>query len=458
MTYPHNDGMSRLLPWWCVLLLACTDGGVGGPGGPADDDTASPDDDTTSDDDDSGLLEHVPAGWSPPEYDSAVLPDGVPVVSIEIDPEAMARLDADPFAAADEQGVFIDSDGVAHEVDLNYRGAYQLLNVMTYYGLRNWKVKFAADDLYEGRREWNLNYEPHFKQKLAFDLFRFAGVAVPGAQHVVLQLNGAYQGMYLRYEDPDDKRWLLEQFGDDEGDLYKGAFDIPDQPQCFADLTWLGPSDEDYVCHYSKKTNDEVAPDDFGVLRDFITDLNEVPDEEFLEWLETRFDVERLRSYLVVSNFIANWDSYPQRPKNYWLYEDLHAERMVYVPWDLDNTFNPYTDPSYNQMGTTASVLFDLLSSDYDPPHEDEGYERPLVRRLMAIEDQQLAYLDRYRELCQDILSRAYLDDRLTALTAIVVPEISTTDRQRLESHESSTREFILQRSLAVEAELVQLP
>ena len=450
--------MSRLLLCCCILLVACDGGGSGGPDPPeiVDDDTAD-DDAATPDDDDTGFLETVPAGWSAPEYDSSELPDGVPVVRIEIDPDAMARLDADPFAAPDERGVFVDPLGQSHEVDLNYRGAYALLNVMTYYDLRNWKVKFDADDPYEGRREWNYNYEPHFKQKLAFDLFRFAGVAVPGARHVVLELNGEYQGMYLQYEDPDDKRWLLEQFGDDEGDLYKAAFDIPYQPQCFADLTWLGPSDEDYVCHYSKKTNDEVAPDDFSVLRAFITDLNDVPDEEFLEWLETSFDVERLRSYLVVSNFIANWDSYPQRPKNFWLYQDPNAERMVYIPWDLDNTFSPYTDPTYNQMGTTASVLFDLLHSDYEPPHEDEGYERPLARRLMTFEDQQQAYLDRYWELSGDILSAAYLDARLTALAEIVAPEISQTDRQRLESAEGPVRSFIQQRTQAVEAELEAL-
>ena len=449
--------MPRILLACCLVFIACEDSGLGGPD---DDVEVIPDDDNDDNDDDDNddaPLEIVPGAWEPPQYDSSELPDGVPTVYLEIDADAMQRLDADPFAAEDEQGVFVDGDGHTHQVDLNYRGAYQLLNVWNGYGLRNWKVKFAADDLYEGRREWNLNYEPHFKQKLAMDLFRFAGVAVPGARHVVLVLNGEYQGMYLEYEDPDDKRWLWEQFGNDEGDLYKAAFDIPEQPQCFADLTWLGPDDSDYFCHYSKKTNDEVAPDDYSVLIEFITDLNETPDEEFVAWLEGNFDVDRLRSYLAVSNFIANWDSYPQRPKNFWLYQDLEAGRMVYVPWDVDNTFNPYIDDNFNQMGTTASVLFDLLQSDYEPFHAEEGYERPLVRRMMAVEDQQQAYLDRYWELSQGILSAPYLDERLTALTGIVQPAISSTDVQRMESAEGSLRTFIQQRTAAVQAELAVL-
>jgi len=438
------------MPCLCFLLVACDPGGRT----PADDDTSVPGDDDDLDGDPP--LEHIPDAWRPPEYDSGELPDGMPRVEIQIDAEAMARLDADPFLAADERGVFVDPDSVAHEVDLCYRGAYQLDNVINAYDLRNWKVKFDADDSYRGSREWNFNYEPHFAQKLAQDLFRFAGVAVPGPQHVVLQVNGAYQGMYLQYEDPDSKGWLFEQFGDDEGDLYKAAFDLPGMTQYFANLTWLGPDDADYLLHYNKKTNTGAAPDDYGVVREFITDLNDVPDDEFAAWFEDNVDVDRLRSYLVVSNFIANWDSYPQRPKNFWLYQDLRAGRMVYIPWDLDNTFSPYTDPSYNQMGTSVSVLYNLAQCDYAPPHGNEGVDRPLVRRWIALDGEEQAYLDRYRELVDELLNAAYLDARLDGLTDIVWDEISVADRQRLESYNATLRSFVHQRAAFVADELDQ--
>ena len=45
-------------------------------------------------------------------------------------------------------------------------------------------------------------------------------------------------------------------------------------------------------------------------------------------------------------------------------------------------------------------------------------------------------------------------DRRLTALTEIVSPEISETDRQNLISAESTTRTFIAERTAFVEAEL----
>jgi len=406
---------------------------------------------------DSDVTETLPDIWEPPEWDPDELPADVPTVAIEISAEAMARLDAAPYTADDEVGVFIDEVGVRHDVDLNYRGAYALRNVMSCCDLRNWKVKFASDDRYLDRREWNFNYEPHVRQKLAYDLFRFAGLAAPGAQHVLLEVNGEPQGLYLRYEDPDNLRWLSDSFGDDEGDLYKAAYDLPELPVCWADLTWLGSDDADYPCHYNKKTN-LGDPDDYGVIRGFITDLNGASDAEIEAWLEGAFDVDRFLSYLAVSNFIANWDSYPQRPKNYWLYEDPRTERVVFIPWDLDGTFNPYVDGTWNQMGTTASIFFNLLESDYAPPNAEEGVERPLARRVMALEGHREAYVARYRALSEGVLSPEYLEARLAALTELAIQAASASDGQQLRAAERDVSAFIQQRAERVRAELDSLP
>jgi len=396
--------------------------------------------------------------WSRPAPDPDELPATVRTIDIEIDPDAMARLDADPYHADDEDGSFIDEDGVTHEVRLNYRGAYALLDVMRSYDLRNWKVEFADDDPWRDRQTWNFNYQPHFAAQLSMDLMRFAGVPVPEPEHVVLEVNGVVQGVYLSYPDPDDTRWLEEWFGDPDGDLYKAAYDLPYEPQCFADLTWLGDADSDYACHYTKHTNTAVDPADVAVLRAFLDPLNHLSDEEFAAWADGAIDVDSLLSYLVVSNFVANWDSYPQRPKNYWLYQDVHGGRMVYIPWDLDATFDPSTDATFNKMGTTASLLYNLQTSEYAPVDEGEGTERPLVRRLFARDEIVQAYLARYEELSATILSADYLNDRLDALEDQLEPYASSTDLSRLRSAHSSVASFISARTAHVQADLDALP
>jgi spore coat protein CotH len=415
--------------------------------------------------------------WVEEEIDPETVPEDVPTVEIIIAAADQASLDAAPFYGDDVEGAFIDGSGERYElVDLNYRGAYALLGLLNNdpIGRRNWKVKFPKDNMYRGRREWNFNFEPHLRQKLAYDLMTYAGVKVPSAQHVVLKVNGETMGLYLQYEDPDSKDWLFDAFGNDEGDLYKVATDKPaseGQPDMkyFADTTYLGDLDTDYLLHYNKKTNhkDPLIADDYSVVRNFLFELNDTPDGDFESWITAAFDVDAFISYLVVSNFISNWDGFSQRPKNFWLFENRRTDQMVYIPWDMDATFQTWRD-DFNQMGTDASVFFDLRSADYSPIHSEEGTERPLARRLFDQAVFEEAYIARYRELADTILSEDYLQDRIDALNALVQPALSdratpggwtgsSSERIDYEADLEDVRAFVTDRAASVSGQLSAL-
>lgn len=396
----------------------------------------------------------------PSSIDIHELPGEFPSVNIQISQEAMDILDDDPFEGEDQLGTFIAGDGTQYVgIDINYRGAYALQTLM--YGAntshqRNWKVKFDNDQTYRSRREWNYNYEPHLRQKLALDLLKFNGVKVPSSRHVLLHVNGDEHGLYVEYEDPDNKDWLCDMYGHDNGDLFKAAFDIPNEPQYFGTLEILGTQDSDYLLHFNKKTNHKVAPDDYSTLRTFIEQLNNTDDAQFESWLEANFDVDGFISYLVVSNFISNWDSYPQRPKNYWIYENRREFKMVFIPWDLDATFEegwPGTS-AYNQMGTTCSVFFNLQNQDYETPHSEEGIERPLVRRMMNMSKYMDAYVENYRNAVDRILNPTFLNNRIDALTDIIHDHISEDDLDHLEGSNTQIKEYIQERYESVSAEL----
>jgi spore coat protein CotH len=246
-------------------------------------------------------------------------------------------------------------------------------------------------------------------------------VKVPSARHVLFSVNGQVHGLYLEYEDPDNKTWLRDKFADDTGDLYKAAFDLPNEPVYFGTTEYLGDSDANYLLHYNKKLNNNgAAEQDYALLRAFLLGLNSTPEAQYQAWLETHFDVEKFISYLVVGNFMSNWDSLPQRPKNYWLYEVRKAGRWVFIPWDMDATFQ--SDVGYlNPMGTDASIFaqFDGFE-DYPGRHEEEGTERPLVRLTMSHEAFRQAYVARYREALETFLDEEYLLSRIDRLTALV--------------------------------------
>jgi hypothetical protein len=394
-----------------------------------------------------------------PTLDIREFPTGVGSVGIEISEADQATLEAEPWLAEDVSGTFVDEQGVRYEsVSLNYRGAYALLNLVNANRpQRNWKVKFGSEAPYLDRREWNFNYEPHVRQKLAYDLMRFAGVRVPPAEHVLLRVNGEPRGITLRYADPDSKGWLHDAFGSDRGDLFKAAYDLPGEPQYFALLTYLGPNDQDYFLHFNKKlNNDNEAATDYSSLRTFISALNDTPDAEFPDWLRANFDVERFTSYLVVSNFIANWDSYPQRPKNYWLYQSPLDTRWSYVPWDMDGTFQ-FSLNGNSPLGALGSIFHEFDQFDGRDPATDEGTERPLVRRMMQQGEFRAAYVARYRELTSTILSAEYLTDRATRLLELLEGVASEEDGERLSENNDEILDFVQQRSENVARQLGEL-
>lgn len=458
-----------------ALLLTACEGQTGSSednDGPAADTAQSSDTDGVTDNDTGS--ERNPDTWVEETVDPTELPDDVPTVEIVISAEGQAALEAAPFYGDDVPGGFVNGDGRQYgDVNISYRGAYQLMNLINGdpHGRRNWKVKFPKDDMYQGRREWNFNFEPHLRQKLAYDLMKFAGVKVPNARHVVLLVNGEPQGLYLQYADPDSKDWLFDQFGDESGDLYKAATDMPaseGEPEMkyFADTTYLGDSDADYRYHYRKMTNhkDPAIADDVSVLRDFLDNVNHLSDDELPGWIDTSLDVDRFLSYLVVSNFISNWDSFPQRPKNFWLFENRRTDQMVFIPWDMDNTFQTW-ESDFNQMGTDTPILYCLRSMEYRPIHSEEGTDRPLAFRLMNQTSIEQAYLARYRELSDTILSADYLNDRIDALNALIAPQLTdaitgegwtgqTTERSDFEGALDDVRDYVDARTRSIEGQL----
>jgi hypothetical protein len=388
--------------------------------------------------------------------DSALVPSFIPgtgpyldTVQILIHPDSIASLDLDPTGDWDVHGDFIDGAGHLYDyIQLHYRGASNLLGLINSGSpQRNWKVKVDKDDMYRERREWNLNYSMHARQELAYHLFAQAGVPCISTRHVNLLLNGESHGLYLEYEDPDNKPWLEDSFGDDSGDLFKAALDIPGETSYFAELTYLGPESTDYFNHFRKKTNHNVAPEDYTSVRDLVIHINFTPNEVFMDSLERHFDTDAFISYLVVSNFISNWDGYPHRGKNYWLYQDASRDNMFsFIPWDLDATFGIQIH-DWNQMGTYADLFYQFDRTDWAGHNPAERADRPLVRRMMRFAQYRNAYINRYKEALSTILMKEKLFADLDSLDRLVRQNSRSYEYQVFHNSITTTKVFVHQRT-----------
>lgn len=381
-------------------------------------------------------------------------------VHIQVEPDSIHFLELDPFLSRDVLGNFIGSDGVEREnVDVNFRGAYALrFLIKRKYKQRNWKIKVAKSAKYRNRREWNYNYEVELRHRLSHNLFAAAGVPTVSARNVNLFLNGDLHGLYTEFEDPDNKDWLKEVFGDNDGDLYKASYTIPNEPRQFAKLNYLGDQDSSYFLHYRKKTNKKGDKEfDYSSIRRFIYQLNFIEDEHFVDSIQTLFEVDEFIRYLVVQNFISHWDSYPQRPKNYWLYQNPETDKWSFIPWDLDNTFqNGYGN--LNKMGNDVSVFYQFDSYEsIGSKHEQEYNERPLVRRLMGFPQFRNRYINSYKYALNHYLAKDTILSRIEAIKQEVKQFASTSDYSAFNENTDDVIYFVNEKYKNVTDELSQI-
>ena len=376
-------------------------------------------------------------------------------INIVIAQDSIDKLESQPYSNEDVHGDF-EIDGTTFEnVEIHYRGAFYLFTLINQGSLRNWKVKFSKENKLEDRREWNFNYENYIRQNLAYHVFKEANVPVVSSENVLLSVNGNLQGLYLKYEDPDNKDWLKDVFGDNDGDLYKAAFDQPGQPKYFADLTYLGPADDDYFLHYRKQTNKNGLDEfDYSSIRDFTALINQTPDAEFEQTILANFDVEEFIEYMVVSNFIANWDSYPFRPKNFFLYDNPEDGKWHFIPWDLDGTFQDYGNR--NPIRTTGSIYhyFDGIAPYNNTP--TEPLNRPLIWRIMEIDKFRDKYCYEYQKAIDTYLSSDYLFGFIDSIAMGVANNTSGQELNDFNNDVDDVKAFITARFQNVTNELNQ--
>ena len=374
-------------------------------------------------------------------------------INIQIEQDSIDELESHPYTNEDVHGNFIINGDTSNYVELHYRGAWYLWTLMQQGSLRNWKVKFPKSNRFENRREWNFNYENYIRQNLAYHVFGQANVPVVSSENVILFINGQKQGLYLKYEDLDNKRWLKDVFGDNDGDLYKAAYDMPNETKRFADLTYLGGDDSDYFLHYRKQTNKDGADEfDYSSIRDFISLINHTSDADFEETILENFAVEEFIRYLVVANFSANWDSYPYRPKNFSLYNNPEDGKWHFIPWDLDGTFQE--GGNRNSIGATGSIYhyFDGIA-----PYNhtaNEPLNRPLVWRLMENDWFRDKYCYEYHQAIDTYLSKDYLYQVIDSMALGVSNNTSGQELTAFNQDVVNTKNFISKRVLNVTSQL----
>ena len=262
------------------------------------------------------------------------------------------------------------------------------------------------------------------KDRLAYGLFRAAGVHAPRSAHARLIINGADQGLFALVEDIDGE-FVEDHFravdGSGEGNLYKEVWPVAATP-------------EPYRAALETNRGDTTSVD--RMVR-FAGALRTATPATFRQILSTWTDLPALVSYLAVDRLIDHWDGIvgwycsSQNPAsctnhNYYWYEETARDRVHLIPWDLDLTMqvpspirSQYGMPDWNASTSDCALRRIFLGLWGRPPACD---------RFIGLMAQVLwpDYQARTAELLAGPASAPALEAEIARMEALLAPEVAT--------------------------------
>ncbi len=264
----------------------------------------------------------------------------VPAVYIEIHPDTLAWIYANPNSDKEFRAVFVFDNGTVRDtveqVGFRLRG-----NTSRNSKKKSFKVSFntfTPGGKYYGVEKMNLNGEHNdpsvMRSKLMWDILRRWNIPAPRANHVRVHINGTYFGLYINVEHIDEE-FALSRFGNKDGNLYKCLYP--------ADLAYRGTDPDSYKLWngtrwtYELKTN--IEENDFSDLGQLIGILHNTQDQDLVCALDRVFNVQDYLKIMAAQIFCGDWDGYLYNKNNFYLYHNTITGRLEYIPYDVDNSF-----------------------------------------------------------------------------------------------------------------------
>lgn len=396
--------------------------------------------------------------------DEVVFPkDKVVDVKITIDPEdfqdMLDNASAEEYkpASVNYNGQQIDNIGIRTKGNLSLRSVVQMSDSDRY----SFKLSFNeyVNQTLGGLEKINLNNNysdaSYMREYLAYELAETMGLPTPKYSFVNIYINGELWGFYLAVEQIGTA-YLERHFDHAYGALYKGVM-----TGTGSDLMWLG-DDPDLYTGLELKSKSHNG----NVLTDMLDELNHGTDYESVLF------VEEALKYIALNVVTNNTDSYIGGNKqNYYLYEEDGVFSIL--PWDYNMAFgglgggmgmgrggqwrnqaaeNAAADTAAN-VGSTANdntennaaAPLQLPDGEFlqapannqgqdanaaprqsstalliDEPTQGALAERPLVAKLLAVDDYKEKYHDIIKEAIEGYLSEDSFSARVEQLKQMI--------------------------------------
>lgn len=281
-------------------------------------------------------------------------------------------------ASVNYNGVQFDHVGIRTKGNLSLRSV-----VNSDSDRYSFKISFDEyiNQQFNGISKINLNNNfsdaSYMREFLTYELAQSVGLPTPEFSYVNVYVNDELWGFYLAVEQIDEA-YLDRNFETTTGALYKA-----EMTGTGSDLTWLGNDPDSYtgLVMKSEKSNDDI-------LIDMLDELNNGSDYDKV------LNVDNVLKYVALNVAASNMDSYlGSNKQNYYLYEDEGIFNIL--PWDYNMAFG----------GFGGSNLL------IDEPTQGALAERPLIAKLLAVDE----YKEQYHQILREMTNGYLKEDALTA-------------------------------------------
>lgn len=229
----------------------------------------------------------------------------------------------------------------------------------------------------------NLNDGAQFREALAYDAFRLAGLPAPRTAfaRVFLTVAGertnTYLGLYTVVE-AVEADFLKAHFGTKQGLLVK--------PERVPGLQYLGPDWAAYTNRFEPKNEPTAADTQRFIELNRLADCAD--DATFVRELPARLDLTNAFRFLALNALLANYDSVLGTGHNFYLFQPRGDAKAAFIPWDLNESFGGHPPGGSRQAQAEFSVLapnspqIRFVSRLLSPPEWAAAYRRELATLL----------------------------------------------------------------------------
>ncbi len=238
------------------------------------------------------------------------------------------------------------------------------------------------------------------KEYLSYDIMEYLGVETSLFSYADVSRNGEAWGLYFALEAVEES-YAERVFGADYGELYKPET-IGMSGGSGSDLSYIDNEIDSYsgifdaaVLKPSKEDKEKVV--------EALENLEKGTD------LEQYIDIDAMLRYIASNTFLVNDDSYfGTMLHNYYLYEE--DGKLSMLPWDYNLAFGGFQ--GHNASMVINRGIDDVVSGNLE--------ERPMVAKLLAVEEYKEQYYAYLEELISGYFESGHFEEVMENLDYLI--------------------------------------